>query len=155
MTDGGNGYRDCIATTGGCRAAVDIPTGVGIWNLEIEACDASSTEEAVAQLWACGPAPGPGTCSIVREVRTGLAAVPGCARFRADVSPQVTVNNYNYTYFTDVFGTNGATNVPVHFRGVRIAALRQVSAAPADRDLQRRSQRTIPTSASSRPLRGP
>ena len=88
MTDGGNGYRDCIATTGGCRAAVDIPTGVGIWNLEIEACDASSTEEAVAQLWACGPAPGPGTCSIVREVRTGLADVPGCARFRADVYPR-------------------------------------------------------------------
>ena len=132
MTDGGNGYRDCTSTTGACRAAVDtMPTGLLVWNLEIEACDASSTEEAVARLWACGPAPGPGTCAIVAEVRSGLAAVPGCGRFRADVMPQFTVNNYNFTYFTDVFGTNGAANVPVHFRGVRIAMLRQVSAAPA------------------------
>ncbi len=115
-----------------------LPRGAGhhaipascVWNLEIEACDESSTEEAVAQLWACTGS-GPGSCSIVEEVRTGLAAAPGCARFRADVVPFMTVNNYNFTYVIDVFGTNGAANVPVRFRGVRIAMLRQVSEAPA------------------------
>jgi hypothetical protein len=129
MTDGGNGYRDC-APSGACRAPVDMPTGLRVWNLEIEACDASATLEAVARLWACGPAPGPGTCAIVGEARSGIADAPGCARFRADVNPDFTVNNYNYTYFVDVFGTDGAANAPVHFRGVRIAMLRQVSAAP-------------------------
>jgi S-layer homology domain len=133
MTDGGVGYRDCMPTTGtgACRAALDtMDTGLLVWNLEIEACDESRTEEAVAQLWACTGS-GPGFCSIVKEVRTGLAAVPGCARFRADVNPFITVNNYNFTYFIDVFGTNGGANVPARFRGVRIAMLRQVSEAPA------------------------
>jgi hypothetical protein len=129
LTDGGNGYRDC-APTGLCRAAVDVPTGLSIWNLEVDACDTSSTEEAVAQLWACGPAPGPGVCGIIAEVRSGLAATVGCTRFRADVQPQVMVNSYNYTYFADVFGTDGNADVPVHFRGVRIAMLRQLSAPP-------------------------
>jgi hypothetical protein len=129
MTDGGNGYRDCAAG-GLCRAAVSVPTGLSIWNLEIDACDTSSTEEAVAQLWACGPAPGPGACGIVAEVRSGLAATAGCTRFRADVAPQVLVNSYNFTYFADVFGTDGNAAVPVHFRGVRIAMLRQLSAPP-------------------------
>jgi hypothetical protein len=130
MTDGGNGYRDCAAAAT-CRAAVDLPTGLSIWNLEIETCDSSSTEEAVAQLWACGPAPGPGTCAVVAEVRSGIAAAPGCVRVREDVFPQVGINSYNYTYFTDVFGTNGAALVPARFRGVRIAMLRQLSAPPA------------------------
>jgi hypothetical protein len=131
MTDGGDGYRDCTATTGACRAALDsMPTGLRVWNLEIEACDSSGTEEVVAQLWACGPAPGTGACAVVGEVRSGIVAAPGCARFRPDAFQKFTVNNYNYTYFVDVFGTDGTANVPVRFRGVRMAMNRQVGAPP-------------------------
>ena len=131
MTDGGNGYRDCAPATGACRAALDLPSGMAIHTFEVEACDSSPNAEVVADLWACGPAPGPGACAIVAEVRSGIAAALGCVRYRADVIPNLTVNNYNFTYFVDVFGTTGTANVPARFRGVRTAMVRQVSPAPA------------------------
>lgn len=130
MTDGGDGYRECSAATGACRAAVDIPSGMLLHTLELEGCDALPTSESVARLWACGPAPGPGACAIVAEVRSGIPATLGCARFRAPVNPWLAINNYNFTYFVDVFGTSGAANVPVRFRGVRLPMLRQVRPAP-------------------------
>lgn len=129
MTDGGDGYRICSGAF--CRGPLDVPTGVLVWALEVDACDTSATEEVVTRLWSCGPAPGPGVCSIVGEVRSGLAATTGCTRFRGFVTPQFTVNNYNFTYFVDTFGTDGNASVPTRFRGVRIAALRQVSPAPS------------------------
>src|SRR5688500_3457567 len=73
MTDGGDGYRACSTATGACRGAVDIPSGMLLHTFELEGCDASSTSESVAQLWACGPAPGPGVCTIQPEVRSGIA----------------------------------------------------------------------------------
>ena len=112
-----------------------------MWNLEIEGCDASSTTEGVARLWACGPAPGPGTCAVVKETTTGLAAAQGCTRFRGDILPMSTVNNLNYTYFIEVFGSDGAGVVPFDFRSVRINWLRQVSPAP-----QTASFSDVPTS---------
>jgi hypothetical protein len=131
MSDGGDGYRECSTPTGGCRAAVDLPTGLSIHNLELDGCDTSPVTETVVQLWACGPAPGPGTCAVVAEGRSGLADIPGCSRFRSSVLPQLMVNNYNFTYFIDVFGSTGAGNAPVRFRGVRLAMLRNVSDPPA------------------------
>jgi hypothetical protein len=131
LTDGGDGYRECATPTGACRAPVDLPTGLVLHGLEIDACDSSPVEEAVARLWACGPAPGPGACAIVAEARSGVANTAGCTRFVASVAPQLAINNYNYTYFADVFGTTGPAFVPVRFRGVRLAMVRQVSPAPA------------------------
>lgn len=132
MTDAGNGFRNCAAATGACRGAVSgVATGAWVWNLEIDACDSSPAEEAVAQLWGCGPAPGPGACFVIAEVHSGIAAAEGCRRYRFNLAQPFTANNYNYTYFVDVFGTNGTGNVPAVFRAVRLNWLRQVSPAPA------------------------
>ena len=131
MTEVGDGRRRCAAG-GACRAAVDdVPGAVSMWNLEIEGCDASPTVEGVARLWACGPAPGPGTCTVIHETKTGIANAPGCVRFRGDIQPQITVNNLNFTYFVDVFGSDGVSVVPFDFRAVRVNWLRQVRPAPA------------------------
>ena len=131
LTDGASGYRTCTAATGACRASADLPGGTAVWSLELEACDLSSTTEAVGRMWACYSVQG-GTCTIVGEVRSGIAAAPGCGRFFANVpGPPVAISNWVYTYFVEVFGTNGAGNVPVDFRALRLIWLRQVAPAPA------------------------
>jgi hypothetical protein len=129
LTDGANGYRTCAAA-GPCRASIDLPTGVFAHNLDLDACDGSPTSEVFAVLWECGPAPGPGTCNRLGEVRSGIAATPGCTRFNGFIT-QTSINNYNYTYFVEVAGTNDTIPVAADFRGVRVVWTREVSPAPA------------------------
>jgi hypothetical protein len=131
MTDVANGYRRCAAATGVCRASADLPGGTRLWALELEACDSSSTTEAVGRMWACYSVQG-GTCAVVGEVRSGIAAAPGCGRFFAPLPyPYLQVRNWHYTYFVEVLGTDGAGNVPVDFRGLRLVWTREVAPAPA------------------------
>ena len=130
MRDPGNGFRRCNPTTEVCRAAVDLTGGVLAWSLGIETCDASPTTESVARLWACAEAPG--TCTVVGEVHTGIADTPGCGQFWENLPyPYLSVRNWHYTYLVDVFGSDGAANVPTDFRAVRLATVRQLGPAPA------------------------
>lgn len=129
LTDAGNGYRRCSVAADVCRAPVYLIGGTFTWAIDLEACDSSVTSEAVARLWACGA---PGTCTIVGEVHSGIAAAPGCDRFFQDLPyPYLQGQNWSHTYFVDVFGTDGTNNVPVDFRNVRFASVRQVSQPPA------------------------
>jgi hypothetical protein len=113
-----------------CRAPVYLTGGSLAWAIRLEACDSSTTTEVVARLWICAPAPG--ACGIAGEVRSGIADARGCNFFFANLPyPYLQVQNWNFTYFVDVFGTDGTSNVPVDFRAVRFASVRQVSPPPA------------------------
>ena len=127
LADTVDGRRVCGAGAAGttCRADVDLQSGIFIHNVEIEGCDNSPTTEGVARLWVCL-----GTCTVYHETRTGIAAADGCTRFRGTVSPYLTVYNYGYSYFLEVFGTDGASNVPFEFRAIRLNTARQVSPPP-------------------------
>jgi hypothetical protein len=129
LTDAGNGFRRCQASTEVCRAAFDLVGGSMAWSLGLEACDTSPTTEIVARLWVCEEAPG--SCTIAAESHTGLAATPGCGHFWETVQPYVAVRNWHFTYLVDVFGSDGAANVPADFRAVRIATVRELGQGPA------------------------
>lgn len=75
-----------------------FPEGALLTAIELEACDTAPAGQVSASLFratSVGPA-------VLATVATGSAAVPGCSRFFANVTPGEVVDNYANVYLIGV-----------------------------------------------------
>ena len=124
------GYRSGLTVGGtGFRAGLDLPSGVLVESIELEACDASATAALTMIVRACESLPAPDPCQTVATLSTGVADEPGCARFPAvgGMLPY-TIDN-DLTYYIQV--TDEDQTFATTFRSVRVRWKRQVSPGPA------------------------
>jgi hypothetical protein len=107
-------------------AAVRLPNGAAIEELEIEGCDGSNPGQIVAELKRAG-APGLNEV-LLATANTGAAAIPGCGLFEVPVTPVANVNNGASKYWVEVNMAPGDGSVRI--AAVRVRYRLQVSAAP-------------------------
>jgi hypothetical protein len=110
-------------------ATPDLPSGVLVNGMELEACDTSVTEGVFLNFLRCDKAP-VFDCELLGSIYTGSEETPGCNVFTLDISSvPVEIKNANFMYFLvireydDDFSTS--------YRGVRVFWRRQVSPAPS------------------------
>ena len=86
------GLTRTITGGGPMVASPMLPNGSQIEQIELSACDSDAASEVVFQF---GPCPGPGgsSCVLAGEVRSGVAATPGCGEFLFTLPTPVVVNN--------------------------------------------------------------
>lgn len=109
-------------------APLQVPSGLRVRKIELDACDTTSEGEVRVWLERCPVSVG--VCDpALAEVGTVLSQEPGCSLF--EVFPDTTIDNLNYSYrlrLHDVSETNGFAT---RFFGVRVFLQRQVSPPPA------------------------
>jgi hypothetical protein len=114
-------------TTAGTELSVGVhlPSGALIDFLELDACDASGTNDGSVSLFDCADgAGGPGGCTALVTVSTAGSA--GCG-FWASAAIGATVDNLNHDYVLDTVWPND-TNLGL--RAVKVYYKLQVSPAP-------------------------
>ncbi len=122
-----NGYVS-TNTASTMSSGLPLPAGASIVGLELEACDSTAAEEAVASLVVC-PHRGLNACTVAGSVGTGELQTPGCNGFFAAVNPPVSVDNLVNTYLVDVWlGDSGSGT---RFLSVLVSYKLQVSPKPA------------------------
>lgn len=110
------------------QSGLPLPAGASIVALELEACDTTSAEEAIASLVVC-PHRGLHACTTAESVGTGELQSPGCDGFFVPVDPPVTVDNLVNTYLVEVWlGDSGSAT---RFLSVLVSYRLQVSPKPA------------------------
>jgi hypothetical protein len=117
--DGHNG-RYTVSGIGAWEAPVLLPTGVVIYQMEIDGCDTSAAEDLDAVLFICEA----GACTTAYAVSTG--GTPGCNLFASGVTP-TEIDNRHKTYTVQVETPGGSGTV---WRAVRFFYKLQVSPAP-------------------------
>lgn len=120
-------------STGGVvewAAGVQLPSGVKVTALELEACDTNPNAGVSATFVQCPAGSDPTThCAFPAQVSTGAAETPGCGLFLEDLaSSDIAIDNSASSYLINlaVFGSSTTS-----MRSVRLHYKRQVSPAPA------------------------
>jgi hypothetical protein len=104
-----------------------LPAGALVTGVELEACDSSATNEIALLFMDCGTSP-TAACAPVATAATGVAGVPGCDYFFANMPSGFTINNFVSSYY--LRPSDADTVTATRFRGARIFWRRQVSPAP-------------------------
>ncbi len=126
VTNGGFGARGCDSSPCELVAPVMLPAGAIINTLELEACDIDSSAQMTATLVRVGPLQSGFT--NVAAVSTGVAAMPGCAYFRALTND--VVDNFERNYRVRLSVNPIASGLFARFHAVRLFYRLQVSPAP-------------------------
>jgi S-layer homology domain len=108
------------------EGGIQLPSGVLIEKIELEACDNSADGEVIGGLasWAV---PG-GSGALLGVIETGDAATPGCAVFPLTLANPVTVENQNFQY--QVAASSNTFDGTTSIAAVRVYYRRQVSPSP-------------------------
>ncbi len=105
--------------------AVLLPAGALVKKIELDGCDNTNSGSILLYFSKCAVG---GPCSDLDSVGTDTTDVPGCGRFPLTLPQAVTIDNFNNSYFVDVYtsGSDLAT-----FFAVRLYYQLQISPAPA------------------------
>ena len=105
--------------------AVLLPEGALVKKIELDGCDNTNSGNILLYFSSC-PVGGP--CTDIGSVGTDNTDVPGCGRFALTLPQAVTIDNFNNSYYVDVYtsGSDLAT-----FFAVRLYYQLQISPAPA------------------------
>jgi hypothetical protein len=107
-------------------AAVMLPSGAVVTEIELSACDTSATGYVAASLFE-NISPDEGGPSLA-SASTGPSEAPGCVFRTGVVSSPEPINNYTSSYHVRV--TIDGTNLQTRFEAVRLYYHLQVSPAP-------------------------
>ncbi|HTO76483.1 MAG TPA: S-layer homology domain-containing protein [Thermoanaerobaculia bacterium] len=102
-----------------------LPSGALVKKIELDGCDNTNGGSILLYFSKC-PVGGP--CTDISSVGTDTTDVPGCGRFPLTLPSPVTIDNFNASYYVDVYtsGSDLAT-----FFAVRLYYQLQISPAPA------------------------
>jgi hypothetical protein len=122
----GVALRTTTGGTGELVGPVHLPTGVVIDFIELDACDASVTNDGNVGLYQLAdPFTGPGGATLLTSVSTSGSS--GCAFYQSAPGLGVTVDNLNNEYELNTLWPSDAN---LGLRGVKIYYKLQVSPAP-------------------------
>jgi hypothetical protein len=105
--------------------AVLLPAGALVKKIELDGCDNTNSGSILLYFSSC-PVGGP--CTDIDSVGTDNTDVPGCGRFALTLPQPVTIDNFNNSYYVDVY-TSGSELAT--FFTVRLYYQLQISPAPA------------------------
>src|SRR5438445_11736200 len=111
---GNNSGVKFVGNNNGCclDGPMLLPSGAAITGIEVEGCDFSATGQLAGYVAICTVSSL--TCTDSTIVSSGISPAPGCAFFRVNISPALTVNNAANTYFFEV-ANDGDTTGTVYF----------------------------------------
>jgi hypothetical protein len=106
-------------------APVQLPSGVKIVDMSIDACDSDATNDVYVALQVCQPPPG--VCTTAGTISSFGAG--GCNHFGNVATNDIDISNSDHIYF--LLACNNSQSNSTKFRGVEITYKLQLSPAPA------------------------
>jgi hypothetical protein len=118
--------RSCAATCS-LRLPINLPSGVSIVGIELDAFDGTTGGQVIANLLRCPR--GATNCVLLTSAGTIFTEAPGPIQVRNDLTVPRTVDNGAETYVASINISTGSPNL--RFGGLRVFFRLQVSPTPA------------------------